>query len=298
MQSAFEDGERTQAVLVGLPQTWPLTELGELGAAMRSRVRMNVAAIVVNGTWPDPQPRLRAPSAEEDPNRIVSPMFEIVSHIGGIGAQHREDIEAWQASDAAKRCGAAAWTTLPWRCGGTRRPARGRGDAPRPRPAGAARSGGRGMRLELDEQRTRLDGVARGGADPRDATGSRGTDLVLHLHRLDDGDRLIVGDLVAGRDEQLDHAARHRRGDGGAGTPAAPWRRPAPGRARPPARCGARGARPRRRWRRRSAARRAPRTRAWARRLRPARDSSRPAPRPLRARRRPRSPGSFRRRRR
>lgn len=109
------DPTRTEAVLVGLPEHWPLTELGELGAALRERVRMNVATIVVNGLWPDTVPPLREPSAEEDPQRIVAPVIDVVSHIGDVGRQHRADVEAWRRSEAARTCGAGSLMTLPWR---------------------------------------------------------------------------------------------------------------------------------------------------------------------------------------
>jgi anion-transporting ArsA/GET3 family ATPase len=115
MQDSFEDPDRVQAVLVGLPEEWPLTELGELGAAMRERVRMNVAAIVVNGMWPDPVPPLRAPSAAEDPQRIVAPVLDVVAQIGDVGGQHRADVEKWKRSEAARTCGADSLMTLPWR---------------------------------------------------------------------------------------------------------------------------------------------------------------------------------------
>ncbi len=115
MQDSFEDDARVQAVLVGLPEQWPLTELGELGAALRERVRMNVATIVVNGLWPDTVPPLREPSAEEDPQRIVAPVIDVVSHIGDVGRQHRADVEAWRRSEAARTCGAGSLMTLPWR---------------------------------------------------------------------------------------------------------------------------------------------------------------------------------------
>jgi hypothetical protein len=120
MQDSFEDSQRVQAVLVGLPEQWPLTELGELGAAMRQRVHMHVAAIVVNGVWPDAVPPLRAPSAEEDPHRIVEPVIDVVTHIGDVGRQQRADLEAWKQTEAARTCGADSLMTLPWRWQGIR----------------------------------------------------------------------------------------------------------------------------------------------------------------------------------
>ena len=51
---------------------------------------------------------------------------------------------------------------------------------------------------------------ARRGRPSTDAVGRR-DDLVLHLHRLDDDERLPGGDRVAGGDEHAQHVAGHRR---------------------------------------------------------------------------------------
>jgi hypothetical protein len=115
MQDSFEDPRRVEAVLVGLPETWPLTELSQLGGALRERVRMNVAAIVVNGLWPRDVPPLRAPKPEEDPARSAAGVFAEVERICAVGRRHQEEVEHWFQSEAAARCGAGALLLSPWR---------------------------------------------------------------------------------------------------------------------------------------------------------------------------------------
>lgn len=113
MQAALEDPEITQAVLVGLPEAWPLTELGELGATLRAKLHMHVAALVVNGLWPSDAPSLPAPRT--DAEGLAAAFAEQVNRIGDIGRAQAEDVDAWSRSQAALGCGAQAWTTLPWR---------------------------------------------------------------------------------------------------------------------------------------------------------------------------------------
>ncbi len=113
MQAALEDPEIAQAVLVGLPESWPLTELGELGAALREQVHMHIAAIAVNGLWPDDPPRLQAPASDAD--GLATAFASHVTRIGDIGRGQAQDVEAWSRSPAALQCGAQGWMTLPWR---------------------------------------------------------------------------------------------------------------------------------------------------------------------------------------
>lgn len=109
MQESFEDPERVQALLVGLPELWPLTELGELGAALRDKVRMNVAAIVVNGTWPSAIPEL------DDADLGAHSIAAEVARIAEVARCQRGDVDSWAASEAAGRCGVGGWMELPWR---------------------------------------------------------------------------------------------------------------------------------------------------------------------------------------
>ncbi len=115
MQESFEDASRVQAVLVGLPETWPLTELGELGATVRERIRMGIEAIVVNGVWPDDLPNLQPPDRDVDPDDVVRPVFAQIDRMATIGRRHREAIAEWSTTQAAARCGADGLLVVPWR---------------------------------------------------------------------------------------------------------------------------------------------------------------------------------------
>lgn len=112
MQRSFEDPARVEAVLVGLPETWPLTELAELGAALRTRVRMSVAAIMVNGLWPDEFVGLASPHAS------TATALQEVAGVSEIGRQQRESVARWQSGDAVRHCGTSAMLSLPWQWGG------------------------------------------------------------------------------------------------------------------------------------------------------------------------------------
>lgn len=112
MQKSFEDPKRVEAVLVGLPETWPLTELAELGAALRTRVRMSVAAIMVNGLWPDEFVGL---ASEHD---ATATALQEVARVSEIGRQQREAVARWQSGEAALRCGTSEMLSLPWQWGG------------------------------------------------------------------------------------------------------------------------------------------------------------------------------------
>lgn len=111
MQRSFEDSERVEAVLVGLPETWPLTELVELGGALRERIRMSVAAIMVNGLWP----REFAGLAELP--GVPAGVTEI-ARVCSVGLQQRESLDVWQSSEVVRRCATSSLLTLPWQWGG------------------------------------------------------------------------------------------------------------------------------------------------------------------------------------
>lgn len=115
MQAALEDPAISAAVLVGLPEAWPLTELGELGGALQRDVHLDVAAIAINGLWPADAPTLRRPSTERDPDGLAGNVAEHVSRICEIGREQRADVQAWSEGEVAQQCGAQAWFTLPWR---------------------------------------------------------------------------------------------------------------------------------------------------------------------------------------
>jgi hypothetical protein len=109
------DPQRTEAVLVGLPELWPLTELGELGGGLREQRGISIETMVVNGMWPAGVPLLGPPPAELDPEGVVAPVLSLVGAIGQTGRRHRETVRQWCASEAARRCGVRSVLELPWR---------------------------------------------------------------------------------------------------------------------------------------------------------------------------------------
>ena len=109
------DPERTEAVLVGLPELWPLTELGELGGSLRQQRGIAIETMVVNGLWPASAPELAPPPPALDPTGVVAPVLSLVGAIGHAGRRHREIVQEWCASEAAQRCGVREVLGLPWR---------------------------------------------------------------------------------------------------------------------------------------------------------------------------------------
>lgn len=111
----LRDPERTEAVLVGLPEQWPLTELGELGASLRQQRGIAIETMVINGMWPAGVPILGPPAAALDPEGVVSPVLATAGTIGRTGRRHRQTVQQWCSSEAAKGCGVRSVLTLPWR---------------------------------------------------------------------------------------------------------------------------------------------------------------------------------------
>jgi len=111
MCAHFEDSSRTCAVLVGLPERWPLTELDELGVALGRQAGIDVAAVVVNGLWPADV----IPAASGDPTAVAT--RDLVERACAIGRRHEHEVLAWmRAHPSARR----AMLTLPWRFEGVR----------------------------------------------------------------------------------------------------------------------------------------------------------------------------------
>jgi anion-transporting ArsA/GET3 family ATPase len=111
MQRHFEDPASTAALLVGLPETWPLTELGELGATLREQIGVRIGAVIVNGLWPaDVAPPLVTEG--------VPPAIATIDRVCAIGKRQQEEVAHWAASEAAARCGASSLVLVPWRFGG------------------------------------------------------------------------------------------------------------------------------------------------------------------------------------
>ncbi|MBL9100192.1 MAG: hypothetical protein JNL82_04485 [Myxococcales bacterium] len=112
MQDSLEDASRVQAVLVGLPDRWPLTELGEMATSLREELHVNIGALVVNGLWPGGLPALQAPPAERDPDGAVARMFAATDVVRGQAQRQREGVRTWLEGQA--HVGSAV-IGLPWR---------------------------------------------------------------------------------------------------------------------------------------------------------------------------------------
>lgn len=89
MHEALQDPSLTAAVLVGLPEPWPLTEMGQLADTLRGELGMTVGALVVDKLWPlfPPLPRVDGHPAAR--------MLEVVDGVGARGREQREVVRAW-----------------------------------------------------------------------------------------------------------------------------------------------------------------------------------------------------------
>ncbi len=121
MQDSLEDPSRVQAVLVGLPDRWPLTELGEMAVALREELHVGIGAIVVNGLWPAGLPELGPEAASTPADPAVVTMLTATTVVARQARRQRESVAAWLASQtpAAVPGGVARAPapvlTLPWR---------------------------------------------------------------------------------------------------------------------------------------------------------------------------------------
>lgn len=111
MQKHFQDPQRTAAVLVGLPERWPLTELGELGTALREQIGIRAAAIFVNQLWPGD-----VPTGEPLGEDAASALLRATARMAAVGRRQREEIASWRAGSGAPADTSAVM--VPWRAGG------------------------------------------------------------------------------------------------------------------------------------------------------------------------------------
>jgi anion-transporting ArsA/GET3 family ATPase len=93
MVQSLRDPATTGAVLVGLPEQWPLTELDELSEALRVDVGVDVAALVVNKHWPADLPDLGAPPP--DASASVLGLIETIRELRRRGHAHAAEVDAW-----------------------------------------------------------------------------------------------------------------------------------------------------------------------------------------------------------
>ena len=111
MRDALQDPDVCAAVLVGLPEPWPLTELGELATALREDIGMHVGARVVNKL----APRLPAALGERSRGERspgIAALLEVVDELDARGREQRRTVAEWLA--AADREDEGALVPVPW----------------------------------------------------------------------------------------------------------------------------------------------------------------------------------------
>lgn len=108
MHEALQDRSISAAVLVGLPEPWPLTEMGELADALRNEVGLAIGALVVDKLWPrfPPLPRVDGPA--------VASMLEVVDRVGARGREQREFVGAWLDERVSRGGGQDPLLYVPW----------------------------------------------------------------------------------------------------------------------------------------------------------------------------------------
>jgi hypothetical protein len=107
MRDSLQDPSICAAVLVGLPEPWPLTELGELSIALRRELGMGAGTLVVNKLWPLLPPL----GSVGDPE--VARMLATVDSIGERGREQRQVVAAWLDARGEARQDEAL-VTIPW----------------------------------------------------------------------------------------------------------------------------------------------------------------------------------------
>lgn len=123
MQDSLEDPSKVQAVLVGLPDRWPLTELGEMATSLREELHVGIGAVVVNGLWPTGLPELAPdspPDSTTDP--AAARVLAATTVVARQARRQRESVTAWLAAETGLRTSSTATTrgpapvvALPWR---------------------------------------------------------------------------------------------------------------------------------------------------------------------------------------
>lgn len=119
MQDSLTDSEQVEAVLVGLPERWPLTELAELGDSLQRGIGIALHTIVVNGVWP-------ASPGEFGDGGGDAEFGETLSYLGAlshVATNHRTEVATWLRSDLAQGLEIGGVLAVPWQWEGLNEPA-------------------------------------------------------------------------------------------------------------------------------------------------------------------------------
>ena len=111
MQATLADPTKTEAVLVGLPERWPLTELAELGEALGNRIGIALRTIIVNGIWPAPT----VPFADDGSDPALAETLRHLGELTVVGESHRAELSSFAAGDTAHDLGLTEMLVVPWR---------------------------------------------------------------------------------------------------------------------------------------------------------------------------------------
>ena len=109
----FENAAASAAVLVSLPEAWPLTELSELADALRDEIGIALGALVINKRWPEPARRLGPPP--RDASEPVEAVYRTYEAAWLRAREQGEAIAEWRDGMAG---GSPATLELPWRARG------------------------------------------------------------------------------------------------------------------------------------------------------------------------------------
>ncbi|NVB38838.1 ArsA family ATPase [Pseudenhygromyxa sp. WMMC2535] len=113
MRDALRDPEQCAAVLVGLAEPWPLTELGELALALRRELGIDLGAIVVNKLWP--LELAETPTSAEGPegDDTLATMLCALDELRARGRDQQQTVHEWLAERGPGHDG-SAMVTIPW----------------------------------------------------------------------------------------------------------------------------------------------------------------------------------------
>lgn len=121
----LQNRRRTFAVLVGLPERWPLTELTELSGSLGRDLGIHVGATFVNGLLASGLPRFEGLEDSPEAPDVVR-MFAAVDRIAARSNYQHREVATWlaatQSAGQAKLRGEHGVVYIPWVAEGVEHP--------------------------------------------------------------------------------------------------------------------------------------------------------------------------------